>query len=316
MRITATHIFTLMYSFALIGCSDTSFKSDDKKGDGKSIHDEDDQADEPVQVSGAYLTCDWIEDKKEDPGESTLIGCGVYDKTGTIFPKKGRDYQLSLHSQDGAKVSMKTSDAGENESFHRYAKLPSEFNNSGYLKMTVRKASSKQGEYLLSTVDIGSSIGLGNEGQGYDYNDDISISEVTSHAQWSAGPFGFIDKIRTSDFCKSGKITSELGNTSQAMIAAASILSMGSVNTPTTKVSSASKTFSKDENEGCFVKFKSDTDGSKQYAHKSEDGSCLFLRFAPSKSTSSDVLHIVKVGSTDLALESLRAFAASKASCK
>lgn len=59
--------------------------SRDGKGDEKSGDNEDDQADEPVQVSGAFLTCAFMDSEnsvigqaKSDPQSSLEIACGLF----------------------------------------------------------------------------------------------------------------------------------------------------------------------------------------------------------------------------------------------
>lgn len=305
---------TLLFiaAFALNACSDGALMTGGK-GDSKSKKDEEDEgSDEPVPVSGSYLTCDWMEDQKTEPGQTTMIGCTVNDKDGNAFPRDGYNYQLSLFDDSKKQVAMVTADTQATSEFHKTALLPSEYNSTGQLLMTMRRESETIDKWTISTTDIGSNVGLGQEASGTageitpDIANSIPLKSVTRHGHWdgSNGGFGLARNIFSAAFCDTGGVVrSTLSDEAKKWIKD----DYGISTTIDTKEQTTKLVTGPGEVNTCFSEFNVDLKGT-DWAHASTDGKCLFL-------SSGHELYIFskpKISDPNFTLENLKKFAEAR----
>lgn len=301
-------IFLTSLLLTLSACNDSSQLAAGKKSD--STDDEDEKADEPVPVSGAYLTCDWLE---QDTGESALIGCAVMTSEGNAFDRTNRDFSLGLYNNDDSKADMKAADASEDSRWHKLARLPASHKNTGYLKMTVKKSDSLEGSYRLNTVDIASNVSLGNHSDGeepipLENSEGLALKSITSNLQWDGGLAGLaLSKIDAKDFCDNGgKLRTTLSPNSAIAVGIAD----GLFNSSTTNTNSTISDIAIPlKSTTCFSTFKEMGSSGKEFAHQNADGSCLLLR-------SGNTIHVIskqKANLPEMTLENLRQFAAKKA---
>lgn len=292
--------------FTLTGCNDSSQLSGGKKSDSKD--EEDEQADEPVSVSGAYLTCDWLE---PDTGDSVLIGCAVMQSNGEVFDRTNRNFALVLHNADDSKSDMNAVDASEDSSWHKLARLPASHKSTGYLKMSVKTSSKFEGSFRLNTVDIGSNISFGNqlEGESIPLSDTegLALQEITSNLQWDGGAAGLaLALVNAKDYCdEGGKLRATFSPSSALSVGIADGLLKGTTTNTKSTISDVSIPL---KSATCFTRFKERDASDKEFAHQNSDASCLLLR-------SGNTIHVIsvpKAHNPDMNLENLRKFAAKK----
>jgi hypothetical protein len=312
LRVTFQNTLLLLGAFALTACSDGALMSGGK-GDSKSKKDEEDEgADEPVPVSGSYLTCDWMEDQKTEPGQTTTIGCTVNDKDGNAFPRDGYNYQLSLFDDSKKQVDMATTDTQASSRFHKTALLPSEYNSTGYLLMTMRQGNEPVDKWTIATTDIGTNVGLGKETEGTasvvtaDIASTIPLKSVTRHGFWNGenGGFSLDRNVLSSAFCdKGGKVRTTISDEWKKLIKD----SYGISTSIDTTESTTHLITGPGETNTCFAEFSVDFKGT-DWAHASGDGQCFFL-------SSGHHLYIYskpKIDDPNFTLENLKKFAEAR----
>ncbi len=288
---------------ASFSCNDSSsLSSKDKKSDDK----EDDDADTPVEVSGSFLTCDWVDEPTE--GKEAVIGCAVTGKDGEALDRKDRSFDLTLHNNDNTAVDMVTTDSPAESDWHKLAKLPATHHDTGYLKMAMKKEGVQEGSFILNTFNIGKSIRQGNQAE-YDETsgDEGTLTSITTHGQW-ADKLRANVSIKMSDFCEAnGTVRSSLTMESEVMVTLADeFLKTSTAN----KNITVKDTAISNKSDACFVEFR-EMGGSKKIVHENKQQTCFYLN------TGSN-LHIISVKKAvdenpAFNFENLKKFASSKA---
>ncbi len=139
----------LLLAFSLVGCSGSGgFAGGSKSSEGKDDDKEGDQADEPTEVAGAFLTCTYIQDP--------AFGCTVFKKKGEPLPKADYQFDMKLFNDAEEEVAIKTSMAPDASEYHVIGNLPSAFHDNGKIQVTAKgitgEATAMQVE--LPTKDI------------------------------------------------------------------------------------------------------------------------------------------------------------------
>lgn len=309
MRLYLSKIWLATAALALTACSDGALLSGGSKDDTKSAtDDEDDAADEPVPVSGSFLTCERTEAQKTEPGETTMIGCAVIDKNGKAFPRQGYDFQLALFVDDKQK-SMITADPPASSEFHRTAQLPSEYNETGYLEMTAKKDGKQIGSWQLDTIDIVSAGELGQPGASSIIEGETplsSLKSVTRDGLWNGGIGGWVGGfVIDNNFCNSGVVRKNIGQSYVDLIEKNGYDDVGTSIDPTPVTTNLKA--APGEPNTCFLQFNMNFKGD-DWAHESKDKKCMFLRsghqlYIFSKITAKD---------SNFTLENLKKFAEAK----
>jgi hypothetical protein len=298
---------TLSIVVMLTSCNDTSSLSSKDKKSTEKEDDENEEANVPVEVSGAFLTCDWAGEPSQS--EDTLIGCAVNGKDGEPLDRQDRTFTLSLHDKDDTQVPMVTKDSSANTDWHTVAELPSSHRESGYLKMTVRKKQIIERTLILNTYDIGKSVSLGNfadEESTSTTSTESPLTRITTHSYWENN-LKAIFHINLSDFCDSnGELRTTLSTGSDLAVSAVELLTKEKpVNTNIivrpTAIAADSST--------CFIPFK-EMGGSRKLVHENSQKTCFYLHTA-------NALHMINVPkgteeNPELNFDSLTRFASSK----
>lgn len=301
--------FLLAAAFlASTACNDSSQLVAGKKSDAKEQDDEKDEADQPVPVSGAYLSCDWLEPETND---SILIGCAAMNSDGQAFDRTNRNFSLSLYNDDGSSAPLTAADASEDSPWHKLARLPGSHKGTGYLKMATKKSGIFEGSLRLNTVEIGSNVSVGNQLEGEPIplviSDGLALQTITSNLQWDAGAAGLaLSLVNAKDYCDAGgKLRSEMSSSSSVAVAIADGLLNAATTNTTSTIADISIALKSDT---CFSRFKERNSSGKEFAHQNSDGSCFLLR-------SGNKIHVIsvpKAANPDMTLENLRKFAGKK----
>jgi len=256
---------------------------------GTNCDDEEEIADEPVSVSGAYLTCDWIDPEQKDSGATASIGCAVEDQNGNAFDRDQRNFALTLHGDDDTRVAMTTSEAPAGSRWHQLAELPRTHRTIGYVKMIVKKGNAFEGSFTQKTADIGTNTSLGNVLEGVPIplgeTDSIVLKSITVHSSWEYPPLLFALGFSADDFCDAdGNLKTDLSETTVDSIDIAN----NKYKTKFATKNTIADTVVRLGGGKCFHQFEMIKSG-KEFVHQISGGKCFVL-------DSGKVIHTISVG--------------------
>jgi hypothetical protein len=306
-KLLARLTIALLLLFGFASCNDSSSLSSKDRKNPPPEDKEDEDANTPVEVSGAFLTCDWIGDPVD--GEDTVVGCAVVDKNGKSLEKTNRSFDLTLHNSDDKAVDMVSSNAPAGSDWQKLAKLPASNRENGYLKMKTTKNGSAEGNFKLNTYDIGKSISLGNQVDDTEEEEQGTsiLTSIPTHGQWRDNLNASFN-LDTEDFCeKNGEVRPKLSLKSEMIVALADHL----LNTSTTNLNIKKGNLPPVDasSQICFVPF-TKQGGAKEIAQQNDEKTCFFLH-------TGTTLHIIEVNKAraknpDFNFDNLKKFASSK----
>ncbi len=293
-------VSAFLLAFSLVGCSGAgSFAGGSKSSDGKGDDEdkEDDQASEPTEVAGAFLSCTYIQDP--------AFGCTVFKGLNDPLPKSGYKFDTKLFNDAGIEVALKSSPAPDASEFHVIGNLPAAYHDNGKLRVTAKGITGDAlgMEVELPTKDIQEQP-LGNH---LSDEDPVSFQSTTNvdpaklaalslknfkvMKSWTPaksnsmmGALAVETKTAVpSNFCVSGQIQSELSADAQILSAGVSSMfksednpgGLGDTNMKIHELPKGATAIGTDTNI-CFKKFSDSLfDGDTALAHVASG--CIFV---------------------------------------
>lgn len=318
--------WALLLAAGLQACSGGGFTGGGSKSDSKDDDKEEDEAGEPTEVAGAFLTCTYIQDP--------AFGCTAVDGKDQPLSKSDNKYTLSLFNDAGDEVELKSSAAPDASEYHVIGNLPEAYHNSGKLKMTIKpiKGTALAAEASLPTKNIkeqplgtqlaeDEAVTFGETATGVDPSK-LNLKNFTVMSSWTPYKTGSImgsiavdaKTAVPSNFCSGGEINQQLSADAQILTTGFENMfktedntkGIGEVNTKILSLPSGATVIGTNTNI-CFKKFASELfGGDTALAHVGSG--CIFVW---GKVDQGEYLFIGKEeqGGQKISVEDLRAFA-------